>query len=699
MATGDVTAEMFSSRKVCLARAREHLGNRSYVAARQTLSRGVRQWPQFEFSHEFRTLLGHSAWRQGCLREAKRLLALATRDPDCHIESHFLLGRVLLDAGQIERAIALLSKILNDDDALVPYRVHAGGALSVAYSALGLNKSSQDALEEAAGFGLISAQLLADEGFRLLRIGAYPEAEVQLAKGLQVDSTCEDAFFRLGNALFIQSKPEPALEVLAYGIEQSPEFPHFYRLMAEIYTSRGQHKESAAFAKRALEVTPRCDDGDMLQYMLSASLQRAGRVESAMAGYRELLEHWPRSTLRQTVKLRLHALDNNSSGRTARLQGFPRKLQKRAYCAPNTLANVLTYSGVSATQDDVAARVMRGAGTHWPEVFDYLKEVEDIAWRAYFGSLDLLKRCIDNKLPVITAEYHGMSGHALAVIGYDDRGELLLAQDPRFFEPVEIPYREFERAWRHDDGLCIAVARASDAEKLPPRQGDEERLVNRAVELQRIREAGDLDGAAAIAAELADEAPEKQSPLRVLAEIALQRRDLDELKRRCEQALAKWPDCFWAHRHLGDAAWMAGNPDEAARHYRAARRLDRRDQSLSYTQAELLLSKGDRRGGRAFLLKALAEDPRFHRARLRMAEDLAETGETETAIFHARLLVEFEPDHQAARALLGKLAGNTAVVKLTESARKAAEELALQQEATKAEPAQDDEVEIDLEDL
>ena len=70
MATRDVTAEMFSSRKVCLARAREHLGNRAYVAARQTLSRGARQWPQFEFSHEFRTLLGHSAWRQGCLRAA-----------------------------------------------------------------------------------------------------------------------------------------------------------------------------------------------------------------------------------------------------------------------------------------------------------------------------------------------------------------------------------------------------------------------------------------------------------------------------------------------------------------------------------------------------------------------------------------------------------------------------------------------------
>src|SRR5690606_23077415 len=152
--------------------------------------------------HEYLTVLGHIAFRQGCFREARGLLNRATANPDCHVEARFLLGRTLFDSGRIEHAIRVLEDILHDEDGLVPYRVHAGGALSVAYSALGLNKGSQDALEEAAKFGLISAQLLADEGYRLMRVGAYPEAEVQLAKGLQVDSTCEDAFFRLCNTLY-----------------------------------------------------------------------------------------------------------------------------------------------------------------------------------------------------------------------------------------------------------------------------------------------------------------------------------------------------------------------------------------------------------------------------------------------------------------------------------------------------------------
>lgn len=310
MAAGDVTAESFSSRKVCLARAREHLNNRAFRAARNTLEKGLRQWPAMSFEHEYLTLMGHTAWRQRCLKEARRYLHLAARQEDCHVEARFLLGRALLDSQRVEDAVRVLDAVLQDEDELVPYRVHAGGALSVAYSALGLNKSSQDALEKSASFGLISAQLLADEGYRLMRIGAYPEAEVQLAKGLQVDATCEDAFFRLSTALMIQNKLDPALEVLAYGIEQSPENVSFYELMSRMYESRGQHKEAAAFLKRSLEVSPECDGADYIRFELAASLYHAGRAEAATMAFRDMLAQHPRSELRRTAQARLAALDS-----------------------------------------------------------------------------------------------------------------------------------------------------------------------------------------------------------------------------------------------------------------------------------------------------------------------------------------------------------------------------------------------------
>lgn len=698
----DVTAESFSSRKVCLARAREHLGNRAYRSARNTLARGVRQWPDLESDHEYRTVLGHVAWRCNCLREAKRHLTVATRDEDSHVEARFLLGRVLLDMGQVERAIDVLDTILKDPDQLVPYRVHAGGALSVAYSALGLNKSSQDALEEAARFGLISAQLLADEGFRLLRVGAYPEAEVQLAKGLQVDSTCEDAFFRLGNALFVQDKTEPALEVLAYGIEQSPEYPPFYKLMSEVYTARGQHKEAAAFLKRALEISPEADDADELQFMLADALYRAGRPDGAIMTFRDLLQQHPRSLFRPTVKLRLKSLEKRTDAKPVRLKGFPRKLQKRHYCAPNTLANVLTFCGVNTTQDDVAARVMRGAGTHWPEVFDYLKDVDGVAHRGFFGTLEVLKRCIDARLPVITTEYYGMTGHALAIIGYDDAAELLIAQDPRNFHPVEIPYADFERSWMHDDGLCVAVAAASDRKRLPTQSGDDERLLRGFIELLRKRAENEPEALLRAASELSQEAPEKQAPLRIMAEVALRLRSGPQLLALCDDALRKWPDCFWALRYRGDALWMALDEAGAMQQYRRARRIDRRDPSLAYAMSELMYATGRKRRAIALLLSVLGESPLHHRARMRLAEHLADGGDNRGAVFHARLLVEYDPDHAAAKVLLAKLAGNTVVRKVSEGAKKTAEEIARKQDesAAKAQKmSSEEDFEIELEDI
>ena len=711
MAPSDVTAESFSSRKVCLARAREHLANRSYKASRNTLTRGIRQWPDLEYDHEGLTVMGNIAYRQGRYREARRLLTLATRDEDCHVEARFLLGRTQLESGRIEHSIGVLEAILHNQDELVPYRVHAGGALSVAYSALGLNKSSQDALEEAAQFGLISAQLLADEGYRLMRVGAYPEAEVQLAKGLQVDSTCEDAFFRLCNTLYIQGKTEPAMEVLAYGIEQSPEFVPFYTLMSELYSSRGQYKEAGAFLKRALEIVPDADDADQSRFMMAQALQRAGRIEAAVMGYRDVLEKHPRTRLKRDVELRIDALQSrDKDAKIERLVNFPAKLQKRAYCAPNTLANVLTFVAAPVTQEEVAARVFRGTSTHWPEMFDYLKGIEEISYRGFFGTIDLLRKCINVGVPVITTEYYGMSGHAIAVTGYNDEARLVIAQDPRFLEPVEIPYEQFEKAWQHDDGLCVAVAAHGERKRLPAQSGDDERLVRDFLDVLRKRNEGAEEAAMRAAAEVSTTAPEKQAPLRILAEMALERRATKELKQLCDEALTKWPGCFWAVRHLGDALWMDGDTDGALAKYRKARRIDRRDETLHYAMGELLISTGERRRGRAYLMRALRENARFHRARTRLAEDLLEAGNTDAARFHARLLIEYDPDNAGARELMAKITGNTAVVTYAEAARRANEEVAKAQEEAEApdptseqEPDEDlpdeGDVEIDLDDL
>ena len=680
---GDITAQSFSSRKVCLSRAREHIANHAYAAAEQTLKRGAQQWNDLEFDPQWLTVSGHVAWRRERKRQAVLLLRKAASDPEAHVEARFLLGRVLLDCGMFERAIVSLKKIADDENQLVPYRAHACSALCVAYAGMGLNKSSQDSIEKAAGFALVSAQLLADEGYRLLRVGGFKEAEVQLAKALQIDATCEEAFFRLSNALYIQGKLDSALEVLAYAIEQSSEFVPLYKLMGEVHVTRNKHREAAAFFKRGIEISPEGDDVDTLLYLQARALHRAGFSDQAIVCFRELEKTRPRSDWLAEARARAASLSAaKKGGRTRRLENFPRVLQKRSLCAPNTLANVLRYLGRPTQQEDVAARVMRSGSSHWPEVSDFAAIQKGVVSRVVLGTFDLIREMIDKGVPVITSEYHGLSGHMLAIIGYDDSAEVVIAQDPNYVEPVEISFQQFEQSWQHDDRLCLLLVPESKSALLPAAVEPGKDIARGLVELLRLAQNNSGERTATEAARLHEAAPQLLAPLRVLAEVALAARASQELRGYCEAALKMQPGCFWAKRHLASVALISASDKnvsaearaamlaEALDRFRKVRRDEPNDTFLLLTLAEILIGTGQKQRGLALLIQALEQDPQYRQCRLRLAQELAET-DKDAAIWHARLLVEYDPNDGAAKELFKKLAGEGAVKEI-EAATKAA---------------------------
>ena len=78
-------------------------------------------------------------------------------------------------------------------------------------------------------------------------------------------------------------------------------------------------------------------------------------------------------------------------------------------------------------------------------------------------------------------------------------------------------------------------------------------------------------------------------------------------------------------------------------------------------------------------IKEATVKTRLHRARLRLAEDLYESVDTEPSKFHARLLIEYDPDNTAARELMAKITGNTVVRNYADAAKKVNEEVARNQ--------------------
>ena len=133
--------------------------------------------------------------------------------------------------------------------------------------------------------------------------------------------------------------------------------------------------------------------------------------------------------------------------------------------------------------------------------------------------------------------------------------------------------------------------------------------------------------------------------------------------------------------------------------FRRARKQHPDDQFLYITLAELMLGTGRRRRGLHLLFKAVEDDAQFRRARFRLAQELAFGGETQPAIWHAKVLVEFDPNDREAKDLLQKLAGETAVREIEAAARKAAEKsptAGTQQAPEGAQESGDDEFELEV---
>ena len=121
--------------------------------------------------------------------------------------------------------------------------------------------------------------------------GAFKEAEVQLAKALQIDATCEDAFERLAGVLYVQGKLDSAMEVLAYAIEQSAEHLPLHQLMGEVHVTRNKHREAAAFFKHAAEISPDGDNVDELLSGLDGVLVAPGFGERGIEGKIKAVEY------------------------------------------------------------------------------------------------------------------------------------------------------------------------------------------------------------------------------------------------------------------------------------------------------------------------------------------------------------------------------------------------------------------------
>ena len=216
-------------------------------------------------------------WRQSRMYTDMETLwntALA-RNPNAAM-AYVNLGGLLLEAGQVDEAMARFQKALEIDPR-----------------------------DEDACYNL---------GLALLRKGQVDEAMAQFRKAIEIQPGYAKAHYNLGTVLYQNGQVDPAIAHLRKALETRPDYPEAHNNLGAILLEQGQVDEAIFHFQKALEAQPanapaQCNLGNLL-------LQH-GRVDEAIAHLQKALEIQPdlpevRQTLAELLSRQSQAAQTNA---------------------------------------------------------------------------------------------------------------------------------------------------------------------------------------------------------------------------------------------------------------------------------------------------------------------------------------------------------------------------------------------------
>ncbi len=262
-----------------------------------------------------------------------------------------------------------------------------------------------------------------------------------------------------------------ALRSAERALEVDPGAPFAIHSLGMALINLGRVEESAARLFAAAESSQSCQlvleacwhqcafaetlDGEQRHRVLDQARKIAGRLPGLMPlADRESLKSVARTNLdiaeladdyagierwaaaaRSTFHRHLLAnLARNAEGKRIRLP-FRRTIQKHAACVPTSLAAAMSASGMPVSADEMAAELTFGGTQEWAAA-DWLR-ARGYHVRFFSVTPQVAADLIRNEIAFILCWDAEESGHAVAVVGLDERAETLLVHDPQSFRSTE----------------------------------------------------------------------------------------------------------------------------------------------------------------------------------------------------------------------------------------------------------------------
>ncbi|MEZ0482197.1 tetratricopeptide repeat protein [Planococcus sp. SSTMD024] len=256
--------------------------------------------------------------------------------------------------------------------------------------------------------------------------------------------------------LAMRGAPERSLELLVQG---AAKFPHVHAFRTEQISRLHQLNRFEKVLNEmdaVLEANPFHSRKQMFIHLAAHCLYELERFEE--------LGHWIAKHPRELKDSLYTKAEINPHGAHNKLSLTP-EVQKLNYCVPASLSLILQAFGQKATQDEIAAHVFDVTGSKLQTTMSYM---EALGFTAHYfkGTIERYKTFIDAGVPVLLSMMIENSAHVQVVVGYDDRLQALVIQDPNDLGPFLVAYDEVPKMFRMTDSLSMAFVDGSRNELL-----------------------------------------------------------------------------------------------------------------------------------------------------------------------------------------------------------------------------------------
>src|SRR5690606_25475283 len=157
------------------------------------------------------------------------------------------------------------------------------------------------------------------------------------------------------------------------------------------------------------------------------------------------------------------------------------KVQKLDYCVPASLSIMLEAYNLEIGQDEIASHVFDVTGSKLRTTMTYMESL-GLKGQYFKGTVAHYKKMIDAGVPILLSMLIENNAHVQVVVGYDDRLQVMIIQDPNDQAPFLVPYADMKDAYKLTDSLSMVFVREEQAHLLAELDGSEHRFYEKLYE-------------------------------------------------------------------------------------------------------------------------------------------------------------------------------------------------------------------------